>query len=165
MINRKLELLIRKNKAKSIMQSCIYNLALAGFEIENIVRIELEESDHIKNKVREYSSTNRDSELISEESSCFIESNLLNELYINSEKLARCYVWTNGCQDCGMFDFNLRIAIENILKLAQIDYQNTSYLITADFKYSFAITYNDGDHNDAPHTFDIQRWLLLSSNK
>ena len=116
MTNRKLDILIRKNRAKSILQSCINNLAIAGFEIENINRIALEESDQIRNIVKNLSSMNRDSELISGQSTYFIESLLLNELYLNSDKFSRCYLWTNECQDCGMFDFNLRIKSTNILQ-------------------------------------------------
>ncbi len=160
MTNRKLDILIRKNRSKSILIPCLNNLALAGFEIESVTRINLEESDHIKFKVKKLSSINRDSELISGESTYFIESLLLNELYLNCDRDSRCYVWTNACQDCGMFEFNLRLSIENILQLAKIDYQNTCYIITADYRYSFAVTYNDSEHSGAPNTFDIQRWIL-----
>lgn len=146
----------RKNKGKQRMKQYEAILINSGFNAFELELVELEESDKIIEKIKsKFVNSNRETELL-DDGSLFIDSELMRAVYLNLDKNATCYIYTDDFQYCGMFVVNAKRGFEIAFSVAKNDYQNTCFILDMDLKYSFLIDYNDGNDSGNPYTFDIQ---------
>lgn len=155
-MNKRLEFLQRKNKGKQRIEQYEAILINSGFNKFELEFVELEESDKIIGQIKsKFVNINRETELL-DDGSLFIDSDLMRAIYLNSDKDATCYIYTDDFQYCGMFIVNAKRGFEIAFSVAKNDSQNTCFLLDIELKYSFLINYNDESTSNNPCTFDIQ---------
>ncbi len=155
-MNKRLDFLQRRNKGKQRIEQYEAILTNSGFNKLELEFVELEKSDKIIDQLKsEFTSIHRETELL-DNASLFIDSDLMRAIYLNLDKNATCYIYTDDFQYCGMFIVNAKRGFEIAFNVAKNDSQNTCFLLDIDSKYSLLINYNDENDSSNPNTFDIQ---------
>lgn len=151
--NKRLDFLIRKNRGRHKLDA--YKLFFQGFNLNELMYIELEESDEILNRVRNiFPPLETVSEMIEDAASK--TSLIIQELKKSISTDDFCYVFSDDVRECGMFKTTANSALDSCLEIAFKAYDNTCFIVDGNFEYCFTINYNDLNDRDYPDTFDIQ---------
>lgn len=160
-MNKRLELLRRRNKGKQRIEQYEAILVNSGFNELELEFIELEKSDRIIEQLKgKFTNIDKETELLDKES-LFIDSDLMRSIYLNLDKNSTCYICTDDFQYCGMFIVNAKRGFEIAFNIAKNDTQNTCFLFDTNLEYSLLINYNDEKDSNESCSYDIQLWKMV----
>lgn len=155
MDNKRLDVLIRKNKGKRISTKYKDMFVRAGFNDAELTYVDLEETDELINRVKEiFPSIKREVEILSE-NSMYVDSNILTAVF-GEKSIDECYVFSDDFDICGMYMTNAEAARRYCLNVAKLGYSNTCFILDKLFRFWFTINfYREGD-GELINKFDIQ---------
>jgi ABC-type antimicrobial peptide transport system permease subunit len=161
-MNERLDFLLRKNKGKDRLEDYKNVLLRSGLNILELKYLNLEESDKvIKVLKNSFNNVDRETELL-DDKSFFIDSDLMRKIFLGLSNNDISYIFTDDFEYCGMFVVDAKRGLETALNIAKEDIQNTCFILDSNYRYYFAINYND-ENNNNPNTYDIQLKNLQTS--
>lgn len=153
--NYNLELLIRKNKGKQIIDR-YHNMFLdAGFNQEDLKHIDLKRSDELINEIRTTfaSIQNQEVEILSKESN-YWDSILLKSMLMSND-FRHSYVFSDDVDYCGMYIASNQSILKHSLNVAKLGYSNTCFILDEYLKFSFTINFYVSPNTELTDQFDI----------
>lgn len=161
MINSRLDILIRKNKGKKLLDTYKSMFYLAGFNDDNVRYVELEKADKLVARVKEvFQDIKQEFETLPSES-IYQDSKLLMSI-LASFNDSYCYIFSDDFNLCGMYQTHIKAAVEHCLNVAKLGYSNTCFIVDQDFKYSCTVNYYTEGEPSLRHKFDIHLKLSPS---
>lgn len=155
MDNKRLDVLIRKNRGKGALTKYKEMFVKAGFSDAELTYVDLEETDRLINRVKEiFPGVKQEIEILSENST-YIDSNILTAVFggVSNDE---CYVFSDDFDICGMYMTNAQAARQHCLDVAKLGYSNTCFILDKLFRFWFTINfYGEGDA-ELMNKFDIQ---------
>lgn len=160
-MNKRLDLLLRKNKGKKYLDIFKRILLKCGFFESEFEYVELEKFDEIIEQMKyKFENIIRETDLLHYEDN-FVNSNIIKATYLSLNKNDICYIYTDDSQCCGMFICNAKRGFDLAFEVAKNDFQNTCFILDVNFNYYLLVNCNDENDNNYPNSFDIQ--LVKSS--
>jgi len=154
-MNKRLDILLRKNKEKDRQVAYRQVFLNSGIPEDELDHIAIEESDAISEKVsRVFANIEPRKETVAAVGNSV--PIILKNVYDRLAASVGCYIYTTDVEFCGMFHTKAQFAVSCSIKVAKLDYQNLVFIVDEKFRYFLSIHYNDKDHIDEPLSFDVQ---------
>ncbi|MBB6499990.1 hypothetical protein HDF25_002134 [Pedobacter cryoconitis] len=158
--NNRLDLLIRKNKGKSLLNKYKEIFFLSGFKEDELIYIDLDKSDKLLSYIRTVFPMIQQSVEILSENSTYHDSKLLTSIFVNLDSSDGCYIFSDDVYYCGMYLTDAKSVQEHCLNVARLGYSNTCFLLDKELKFSFTINFYNEGSIESKNKFDIQLKLI-----
>ena len=162
MSSYRLDLLIRKNKGKSLLSKYKEMFVCTGVQETDLKYVNLDESDKILHDIRTiFPEVHEQVEILSENCT-FLDSELLTLIFANLSSLDQCYMFSDDVYYCGMYIADAKSVQACCLNVAKTGYSNTCFLLDKELRFSFTINYYKEGDAELKNKFDIHLKSLMS---
>lgn len=161
MSSNRLDLLVRKNKGKSLLNGYKEMFICSGFQETDLKYVDLDEADNVLNDIRTiFPEVHEQVEILSDNCT-FVDSRLLTLIFANLSSSHECHVFSDDVYYCGMYIVDAKSLQAYCLNVAKLGYSNTSFLLDKELRFSFTINYYKEGDAELKNKFDIQLKSLM----